>query len=326
MGGDQHKKLRTGQRLPGLPAKPWNNFLAKAAQPLPIGRTIAAPHFRSAGIIDILNNTGSTRAQFNIVGLGDPMVTPATNVDEWRNHLTFEGVALVEADHANKFAILLEPLQEGSIGKAVVSGVVQCRMEVTTPVTPKDFAKITTNMSRLQDATSGPARILWIEGNGQSEQWATVRLPETVSAASTFSGALLHHNIDQSINDSTWTTLAFNAEPYDTDSYHDNSTNNSRLTIASGLGLKFNIFGNVLFNGNSTGIRAIRIAIDGGGQIYAKTVPAVVSPNGTTVDFFFGTVSIANHYIELQVLQTSGGALNVITGNNTPQFGIETLD
>ncbi len=64
----------------------------------------------------------------------------------------------------------------------------------------------------------------------------------------------------------------------------------------------------------------------GGGHIYAKTVSAVASPNGTTVDFYFGAVGLANHYIELQVLQTSGGALSVLTGNATPQFGIETLD
>lgn len=45
------------------------------------------------------------------------------------------------------------------------------------------------------------------------------------------SGAKVYHNTTQSIPDTTETTVAFNSEVYDTESYHDNSTNNSRLTI-----------------------------------------------------------------------------------------------
>lgn len=43
-------------------------------------------------------------------------------------------------------------------------------------------------------------------------------------------GAQVTHNTDQGVNNATKTTLVFNTESWDTDSIHDNVTNNSRLT------------------------------------------------------------------------------------------------
>lgn len=53
---------------------------------------------------------------------------------------------------------------------------------------------------------------------------------------SSYSGAVVKKAADQTTADyTTLTTLAFDAEDHDTDSYHDNATNNSRLTIPSGV-------------------------------------------------------------------------------------------
>lgn len=52
----------------------------------------------------------------------------------------------------------------------------------------------------------------------------------------TFSGALVYKAADETSADySAGATVPFTAEVYDTDSYHDNATNNSRLTIPSGV-------------------------------------------------------------------------------------------
>lgn len=50
--------------------------------------------------------------------------------------------------------------------------------------------------------------------------------------SATFSGALVKKALDQAAADyTTITPIAFDEEVYDTDGYHDNVTNNSRLTI-----------------------------------------------------------------------------------------------
>lgn len=58
------------------------------------------------------------------------------------------------------------------------------------------------------------------------------------SSSRPFRGALVKKNADQTgANYTTATAIAWNAETYDTDNFHDTVTNNSRLTIPSGLGI-----------------------------------------------------------------------------------------
>ena len=58
-------------------------------------------------------------------------------------------------------------------------------------------------------------------------------LPAANGGVQTFSGARGLHSTTQSVGTSDDTILAWNAEQYDTDGYHDTSTNNSRMTIPS---------------------------------------------------------------------------------------------
>jgi len=59
---------------------------------------------------------------------------------------------------------------------------------------------------------------------------------EVAVQPSGFNGALVYHNTTQSITTSP-TSLAFNSETYDLDSWHDTATNNDRLTVPSGVSL-----------------------------------------------------------------------------------------
>jgi hypothetical protein len=54
---------------------------------------------------------------------------------------------------------------------------------------------------------------------------------------SDFNGALVKKTTDQSISAGVTTTLTWDAEEYDLDGWHDNSTNNSRLTVPTGVSL-----------------------------------------------------------------------------------------
>ena len=117
-------------------------------------------------------------------------------------------------------------------------------------------------------------------------------------------GCRVYHNADQSIDNSSATKLAFNSEVFDTDTMHDNSTNNSRITINTAGKYLFIFHGSwsaaatldgqftFLLN-NTTTLGWERQA----GQI-ASTIAAIVD-------------CAVTNYMEVSVSQTSGGALNM---------------
>ena len=62
--------------------------------------------------------------------------------------------------------------------------------------------------------------------------------PEWITAGGSFTGCSLTAGT-QSITNDVRTAIAFTSEAYDTDGFHDNATNNSRITIPAGKGGKY---------------------------------------------------------------------------------------
>lgn len=111
-------------------------------------------------------------------------------------------------------------------------------------------------------------------------------------------------------------------ESTDTHGYHSDVTNPSRLTVPTGLGGTHMTFGRTSFATHATGHRRVNVQINGGSVITISQVNAVDTAGATTVlaNFWVGRLS-AGDYIELNVLQNTGGALNVTMSN----FGIVRL-
>jgi len=133
--------------------------------------------------------------------------------------------------------------------------------------------------------------------------WATpaVSTPTYVGASVVFTTTL-------SIANSTTTTLSFTAEVLDSNGFHDNSTNNSRLTIPSGYAGKYRISAQLFPAENSTGRREIRF-IKNGSVLYGWNMNTM----GTMerIDYYsFVDASVAD-YFEVSFRQSSGGALNL---------------
>ena len=130
-------------------------------------------------------------------------------------------------------------------------------------------------------------------------------------------GARVYHSGHQSIPSSASATIvAFDTESYDTDTIHDNVTNNSRLTCKTAG--KYLIFAQAYWAGNATGYRQAVIFVNGVTNIGM----ALCDAYGTTglIQSALTTYSLAvNDYVQMGVAQTSGGALNLLGGppNNT---------
>ena len=130
------------------------------------------------------------------------------------------------------------------------------------------------------------------------------------AAAASYKGVSLYASPDnQSLTNNTLTALTFNAELYDTDGFHDNATNNTRITIPAGLGGKYLVNGTVIYNTNGTGSRLAQLHKNGA---TINDGADVIGNASTYVGNIFSCVVslVATDYLELIVRQTSGGALD----------------
>jgi hypothetical protein len=110
----------------------------------------------------------------------------------------------------------------------------------------------------------------------------------------------------QSIPSSTDTILDLGAEDYDTNTMHDNVTNNSRITIKTAG--YYQIGSYIVFAANATGIRSFQIKKNGN----AARINTQNAPSGGDCQTMGSCVLQlnVNDYIQLQVYQNSGGTLN----------------
>ena len=141
-------------------------------------------------------------------------------------------------------------------------------------------------------------------------KWAT-------PAAASFVGCRLSNtNETVSIANNTNTILAFNQEIIDTDSFHDNSTNNSRITIPAGKAGKYLIMSNIYWAGNATQVRIMDIMKNGNNQSTVAGSGQSSSAGSAISNQAAIILDLAvSDYIEFRVSQNSGGALNVYFDN-----------
>ena len=143
--------------------------------------------------------------------------------------------------------------------------------------------------------------------------WAT--------AGATDIGALVYKSAYQSISNDSLTTITFDLETYDTDTIHDNSTNNSRLTCKTAG--KYIIFGRIIYAANATGVRGLKLLHNGNAMFDYINSPGSGNLSGG-VSVTEVKLLAVDDYVELQAYQTSGGNLNVKYTTFTV-FGMQQL-
>jgi hypothetical protein len=162
-------------------------------------------------------------------------------------------------------------------------------------------------------AANTPARL----GIGSTSQVLTVSggVPVWGSASSSYSGVQLYKTADQTISDSTNTTMNWASEDIDVGGYHDNVTNNSRITIPSGKGGYYFVYTIAAWASNSSGKRIARFLKNGSAYRDGSnpfTLVNVGGGNSSETTQYLGLVMslAAGDYVEVQVWQNSGGNLS----------------
>jgi hypothetical protein len=132
------------------------------------------------------------------------------------------------------------------------------------------------------------------------------------AGAATFVGCQLEKITSaQSLTNNTVTAVTFNSEVFDTDAFHDNSTNNSRITIPSGKAGKYLLVSQISFAGNASGTRLARIHKNGSLLMIPSIMDAAPAADFTILSTTTLVDAQVGDYFEVFALQSSGGALNL---------------
>ena len=130
-------------------------------------------------------------------------------------------------------------------------------------------------------------------------------------------GARVYRNVSKVIaTGSLDTKVDFDLESYDTDTIHDNSTNNTRLTCKTAG--KYLIYAQAYWTGNATGARQIVLGLNSVTNIGMALCGAYDTTALMQTCLTIYSLAV-NDYVEMIVNQTSGGNLTLICGlaNNT---------
>ncbi len=172
-------------------------------------------------------------------------------------------------------------------------------------------------MARLGIGTAG--QVLKVNSGATAPEWGA-------AGAASFVGCRVFKNAVQTISNATLTDLTFAAESYDTDGFHDNVTNNERITIPSGKGGKYLLVGVCELAPNATGRRQAVFKKNGTTVIHEAYIEAV---SAATIETTLNPVGVfdlvAGDYVTFQVRQDSGGNLNTNSGTAVVSFAASYL-
>ncbi len=125
--------------------------------------------------IRVRNDSAVDLPQYSIVGLD--VATPLPSADEaaFLSGWTMSGVFPLVPNHTGKFAILAGDIKAGEVGRARVTGIALCKVQVTgTNQVNLRYADVMLSSAALQCQVRGAAEILWKE-SGTGIKWAIVR-------------------------------------------------------------------------------------------------------------------------------------------------------
>jgi len=146
----------------------------------------------------------------------------------------------------------------------------------------------------------------------------------TPASGSTFVGASVYKPSVQTLSNATYTAITFAGETFDTDSFHDNTTNNTRMTIPTGKGGKYLVTAEIAYVNNATGQR-ILLLYKNGVSVMINQVAGVSSSIDAYIPFAFVVSVVAGDYLELYGWQNSGGNLNIWDGAAGSAFQVTYL-
>jgi hypothetical protein len=177
------------------------------------------------------------------------------------------------------------------------------------------YASGASTPARLGIGTTG--QVLTVSGGVPS--WATPS-----AAAPAFAGCSVYNSASFSISSGVDTTLTWNSEFFDTNAFHDTSTNTDRITIPTGYGGKYQISVANRWEANGTGNRNMTL-FKNGAKLFDFMDMGGFAGSITTVTRTIILNLAAGDYISIKAFQNSGSTLTMYAREYEAPFQVGFL-
>lgn len=177
---DGLKKVNLGDRL-RIPASAYNAFVDAALDGRALNLAGGRPHWRHSDLITVRNQSGDDQDQFAVMGIDGPIFNPSDELQlpEFQDYVGLDVTIPTVSDHWGLFVILAEPIPDGEIGAATITGATVVKIFIGAGEDWVKFADVFEGETGyLMPSTTDPygsAQILWKEP-GEGVKWAVVRL------------------------------------------------------------------------------------------------------------------------------------------------------
>ena len=139
-------------------------------------------------------------------------------------------------------------------------------------------------------------------------------------SGASFKGVRLEKSSSQAVANTTYTSITYDVETFDTDGFHSTVSNTSRITIPTGLGGYYLVAFQMTWTANGSGFRLARIYRNNTTAVYLTSITG----SSVIANSIVGTTTLnlsAGDYIELQGYQDTGGNLNNVGNNENTGMG-----
>lgn len=222
------------------------------------------------------------------------------------------GIAIQDATTSVKGAVqLTDSTSSTSTTTAATPNSVKSAYDLANAAIPK--STVTTSGDVIYATGSSTVTRLGIGSTGQVLTVAGgVPTWATPSSAPTLVGVSLTKSAAQSLSNATLTQITWDTEAWDTHGFHDNSTNNQRITIPSGKAGYYQVNAYVGFAANSTGVRSGALRLNGTTDLIGADLQGQANGAFTTMILSKIVSASVGDYYSIYMYQNSGGSLNCI--------------
>jgi hypothetical protein len=182
-------RVRPGQNIgSAFSARAWNR--AQQAADVVLGDQLAvnvenSPQAANFSTILVRNDSGFAVPMLGVLLLGAPVVSPATGTLTADSAADFQAkqflrrpvfVGTTPTANASQICLTLEPIQNGAIGRAIISGMTACKVKTVAGGPFYYAASRDADRTQLIVSSCGPARLVWHESGIGDDKWALVVL------------------------------------------------------------------------------------------------------------------------------------------------------